>query len=241
MVYFRFMNDDLVKVNALSLQLITTDDGSHTLFVPELNEHYHSTYGAIAESMHVFIQAGFLYAAAGKEEVRLLEVGMGTGLNAMLTFVEAEKNQKKLFYTGIEPFPLPTAMLLNLNYALQNGDKRSALWWKRIHEEVKWNEIHSFSEQYVITKWEGVFEDFPLPLSQKFNLIYFDAFAPSVQPQLWEAMVFERLAEMIDKGGVLVSYSSKGAFRRNLANAGFYVEKIPGPIGKREMVRGIKL
>ena len=211
--YFRLMNCADKKSKLRNLELITTGDGSHTLFVPWLNEHYHSTFGAVSESLHVFIQAGFRFVIRDTSEVRLLEVGMGTGLNAMLTLEEADKENIRLQYTGVEPYPLPWEILGKLNYPAQCHTIQAGRWWQQIHKEANWNEWHSFTSNLALMKWRGFFEDFIPEHAGSYNLVYFDAFAPTVQPDLWEFQIFEKLAPWVEPGGVLVSYSSKGSFR----------------------------
>lgn len=227
-------------MNPNSLQLIKTADGSHTLFVPELNEHYHSVNGAVAESEHVFIMAGLAYAVPHFPRIRILEVGFGTGLNALLAFDFAEANQIPLTYTGIEPNPPAEEILNKLNYCDIATKSGISHWWHRIHYLASWDTETAFGESLNFTRYCKGLEAFSAPAGS-FNLVFFDAFAPQVQPDLWTLERFASIAEMVEPGGILVTYSCKGDVRRNLKAAGFRVEKIPGPAGKREMVRAIRL
>jgi tRNA U34 5-methylaminomethyl-2-thiouridine-forming methyltransferase MnmC len=220
--------------------LIVTGDGSHTIFVPALQEHYHSTYGALAESRHIFINAGFEVAALQFDQVNILEVGFGTGLNALLTFLRAEELMKEICYTGIESTPVDPALLSRINHVQALAKPGAAAWWNSIHHEAQWNLPFRFANGSTLLKWEGMLQDYE-PKGPKFHLVYFDAFGPSVQPELWEDAIFLKLAAMVVEDGILVTYSAKGAVRRALVAAGFRVEKIPGPAGKREMVRAIRL
>lgn len=220
-------------------QLIITGDGSHTLFVPALQEHYHSTFGAVAESRHVFAEAGFNEAAKRFGVINLLEVGFGTGLNALLTLILADERSIPVHYTGIEPFPLTMDQIAVMNYPAAIDHPAAAHWWKLIHASAHWNTEYAFLNGSSLLKWQGRLEDFTAT-DPHYHLVYFDAFGPSVQPELWDDSIFLKLAAMVVPDGILVTYSSKGAVRRALVAAGFRVEKIPGPAGKREMVRAIK-
>ena len=220
------------------LKIVRTDDGSHTIGLENVDEHYHSTFGALTESRHVFVKAGFDAAAQRFGEISLLEVGFGTGLNCLLTLIRAEQQRVKLSYTGIEPMPLSDQLLSGLNYPEIISDQSSHRWWNFINYGSQWNSRTNSGTEISLLKWEGRFEEFHAEGSL-YNLVYFDAFAPDVQPELWRSEVFQKLATMMADGGILVTYSSKGIVRRALAEAGFTVQKIPGPSGKREMVRAV--
>ena len=209
-------------------EIVVSQDGSHTLYLSNLNEHYHSTFGAISESMHIFIRHGL--QALNQNPVRLLEAGFGTGLNAWLTLIEGESAGRTIDYTGIEKFPLEMDTIRQLNYpALLKKDDSVFL---RLHE-VEWERSHKLTPGFTLTKTRTDLQLFST--EQSFNLIYFDAFAPEIQPELWSAELFERLGRMMIPGGILVTYSAKGMVRRNLLHAGFQVAKHPGPAGKREI------
>lgn len=217
-------------------RIIKTADGSVTVTIPEMNVSYHSKHGAIRESMHVFIEAGFRYLVntSANQQINVLEMGLGTGLNALLTAIEAEKQKAKVSYTAIEQFPLSAQEAAQLNYVDVLGH---ADYFSKIHSSV-WNNPAAINDFFVLNKIHTDLLDF-LTL-QRFNLIYYDAFAPNAQPLLWTKEIFERLFVMLEEGGVLVTYCSKGDVRRAMTEAGFTVKKLPGPPGKREMLRATK-
>lgn len=211
----------------------TTEDGSVTLFVPELNEHYHSTKGARTESEHIFIRMGLQSSIAIAP--RILEIGLGTGLNAFLTFEEAEKNQRKVFYTGIELYPLNWEMVEPLGY---HG--LSPLL-KVIHTSP-WEVETVLSPYFTIHKIQADANQWLAAYSGScFDLVYFDAFAPEKQPEMWSQELFNRLYVLLNRGGILTTYCAKGMVRRMLQTAGFIVERLPGPPGgKREILRAMR-
>ena len=219
-------------------ELIITGDGSHTLYVPHLNEHYHSTFGAINESLHVFIESGFLKAASLFDEIRILEIGFGTGLNALLTWIEAERIPKKVSYTALEAYPLDMEVWSRLNYPDCFCTFSYQKIYQRLHE-TDWQRNEFISPFFSIQKIKQRIEEY-IPESDKFNLVYFDAFGPDIQPELWTEEIFRKIYLSLKKGGILVTYSVKGSVRRALKSSGFSVEKIPGPTGKREITRAIR-
>jgi len=214
-----------------------TADGSHTLYVEKLDETYHSTHGAIQEAKHVFINAGLNYIE--KNELNILEVGFGTGLNAFLTLLEAEKKGLKINYTGIEAFPLDEEVIQQLNY---KEELRST-----VKEEGRYNLLHSVeweSEQKITEPFQ--LHKIKIELAtytpkEHFDIIYFDAFGPRVQPDMWTEAIFEKMYNCLTKNGILVTYCAKGSVKRGLKTVGFELESLPGPPGKREMTRAIKL
>ncbi|HYX05403.1 MAG TPA: tRNA (5-methylaminomethyl-2-thiouridine)(34)-methyltransferase MnmD [Bacteroidales bacterium] len=214
------------------LKIHTTQDGSHTLYIPSLDEHYHSTHGSVQESQHVFIRAGF--NAIQQSSVDILEVGLGTGLNALLTMSEAEKHKKKVFYYGIEKYPLPSEILEKLNYKkiLKNGDD-----FNKIHA-CPWETEAAIYPWFSLYKTRADLLDAVLP--DLFDLIYYDAFSPGVQPSLWEEPVLQKMAHVLRPGGVFITYCARGAVRRALVESGLKVERLPGPPGKREILRAVK-
>lgn len=219
---------------------LLTKDGSHTISVPELNVTYHSVHGAIQESMHVFIEAGLHYYLSNKtkDNISILEMGLGTGLNALLTMIEAEKLNLPVFYTALEAFPLDVATADSLNYChLLNRNELKGDFIK-LHE-CEWNKTVALSETVSLHKVNISLQNYEP--SVKFDLVYYDAFAPAAQPELWTAEIFSKLFNLMAEGGVLVTYCSKGDVRRALQTAGFVVTKIPGPPGKREMLRAEKI
>lgn len=217
-------------------QIQLTADGSHTISIPEMNVTYHSHHGAIAESMHVFIEAGLLSLInpLTRNPLTILEIGFGTGLNALLTLRESMRHQQPVHYIAIEPFPLTQTEFTQLNY----GDLLSIpKEFLQLHTSA-WEEPVSINEFFTLEK-----RSISLPNLKNIHSIdgiYFDVFAPTVQPELWTQTIFENLHNMLSPGGILVTYSSKSEIRRNMTAAGFTIEKIPGPHGKREMVRAKK-
>ena len=221
-------------------KLIVTADGSHSILVPEMNVTYHSVHGAIQESMHVFIESGFkhLLNQSTNKPINILEVGFGTGLNVLLTIIAAEKLDQNFYYVAIEPNPLSLEEARSLNYCELLGRKDLEENFMSMHQ-CEWNKSLVVSENMMIYKSNHqlqTFNHFPV-----FNLIYFDAFDPKVQPELWTKEIFEKMFELLRPGGILVTYSSKGEVRRAMQAAGFEVEKLPGARGKREMIRGRKV
>ncbi len=217
-------------------QPIITKDGSHTISIPEMNVTYHSHHGAIQESMHVFIEAGLKHVSASlqKPDIHIFEMGFGTGLNALLSLIEAERSQLKIHYTTVELFPLHEDEINLLNYCEQLHRKDLKPVFHQLHQ-CEWGKDVLITPFFTLNKIRIDLINFST--SQPVNLIYYDAFAPAAQPELWTKEVFEKLISMLVPGGVLVTYCSKGDVRRAMQAAGFSIEKIPGPRGKREMVR----
>jgi tRNA U34 5-methylaminomethyl-2-thiouridine-forming methyltransferase MnmC len=227
--------------DASKIEVRTTADGSPTLYVPALNEHYHSHHGAAQESRHVFIEAGLrplLAAGLGQQQpLRLLEVGLGTGLNALLTMEAAQAAGAALTYDGYETVPLPPATVAALapQWAAEPTLGQA---FDHLHT-APWNEEFSLAPGFTLTKIQVQLQAAALPTGY-YDLIYFDAFAPEKQPELWTEDVFAKLYAAAAPGAVLVSYCAQGQFRRNLRAAGWLTEKLPGPPGKREMTRARK-
>ncbi len=215
-----------------------TADGSLTIFVPELNEHYHSVNGAMEESKHVFIKAGFEYCLKPGGKINILEVGFGTGLNALLTCLAAQKANIQVNYVGIEAFPLPDDILKVLNYPEATGEQQAFDLFRKIHD-ANWVYPSYITERFLLNKIEARLEEVSLSAGM-FNLIYFDAFSPDVQPELWTDNVFRKLYSALATDGILVTYSSKGTVKQALRNAGYTVERLPGAAGKRHMLRAKK-
>lgn len=219
-------------------ELVITKDGSHTLFVPELNEHYHSINGAVEESLHVFIQAGLSCFVDKREDVNILEIGFGTGLNAALTEKFAENHQLSIRYTALEAFPLLPKIIQQLNYI--QCEKINQDLFLLMHQ-MTWNQpMQILRKGFSMEKLHILLEDYQPP-KNCFDLIYFDAFAPDIQPVLWEKSIFENLHQSLKANGILTTYSAKGEVRRNLQSVGFIVERLPGALGKREMLRAKKV
>ena len=207
-------------------ELLQTADGSFTLFIPEVEETYHSTHGAVQESMHVFIENGM--KACDREVIRVLEVGLGTGLNAMLTLQHATK---KIDYCALEPYPLSKEIL---NELVTSGSDQFEM---KFHASNV-GEWISIQENFSFVRLEIGLEEFSS--EEKFDVIYYDAFGPRVEPGLWTLERMQQCFDLLNEGGVFVTYCAKGEVRRNLQAAGFVVERLAGPPGKREMLRAKK-
>jgi tRNA U34 5-methylaminomethyl-2-thiouridine-forming methyltransferase MnmC len=208
-----------------------TADGSHTLFLPEINEHYHSINGAVQEALHVYINAGFNLCR--KENIRVLELGFGAGLNVLLTAMESRKRGIEVSYTSIENDPLPQAIINQLNYI----ELDKALF-QQIHA-AEWNKAVPLLPSFTLHKIEADFTAFNF--NDYFDVIYYDAFAPDKQAEVWSQELFDRIFRVLNPGGILTTYCAKGNIRRMLQQAGFAVERIPGPPGKREMLRACSI
>lgn len=217
------------------ITLEPTADGSNTLYVPELNEHYHSVKGALTESAHIFIQMGLNHAQAANP--RVLEIGFGTGLNAFLTLLEAEKIQRAIHFTSIERFPLSEDIVRELAYPETIAPEESEKFYA-LHA-APWNQEVKISPYFTLHKIEGDFTRFSF--CEYYDVIYFDAFAPEKQPEMWSQPLFDSLYRQMNLGGILTTYCAKGVVRRMLQAAGFTVERLPGPPGgKREILRATK-
>jgi tRNA U34 5-methylaminomethyl-2-thiouridine-forming methyltransferase MnmC len=217
------------------LEILTTGDGSHTVFNKGLDETYHSRHGALQESEHVFIEAGlnFFAAAHPNDDIEIFEVGFGTGLNALLTFQFALRHSRMIHYTSIEAFPLDEPLWRRLNYA--SGDQST---FDQLHK-VSWGSIQKINDNFSIEKIHDTLENVVLP-KLKYDVIYFDAFAPSKQPEMWSLKMLEKIFDSMKDGGVFVTYCAKGQVKRDLKSLRLHVETLSGPPGKKEMVRAIK-
>jgi tRNA U34 5-methylaminomethyl-2-thiouridine-forming methyltransferase MnmC len=215
---------------------VVTRDGSHTIAIPEKGVLYHSIYGAIRESVHVFIEAGlkFVSRRLATPSIAVFEMGFGTGLNAFLTAIEAAASRQTITYTAVELFPLSWEEAGLLNYTESLGH---ASLFEQLHE-CAWNEEVKINDFFTLQKVQA--DLFHFSSSWRFDLVYYDAFAPSAQPELWTKEVFTKLVALLNENGVLVTYCAKSNVRRALIAAGFSVETIPGPPGKREMLRALK-
>lgn len=220
--------------------LIVTKDGSHSVAIPELKVSYHSVYGAIRESLHVFIESGLKYwfeQHKAASRCVIFEMGFGTGLNALLSILETNRLQRKVMYETVEAFPLEDSITQHLNYCEALGEGS----WQPVFESLhsgEWNKVLQITDLFSFKKVKTVLANYTP--GEPINIIYYDAFAPAAQPELWTKEVFEQLLPMLAPDGILVTYCSKGDVRRALLAAGFSVEKIPGPPGKREMIRASK-
>lgn len=218
--------------------IVTTGDGSKTIHIKEWNENYHSSHGAVQEAKHVFLQYG-LSLFEEKKEVNIFEVGFGTGLNAILTYQYAQEKQLSIHYNAIEAYPVSEDELQLLNYASLFDASRIQDIYSNMHR-VPWNKDEIISSDFVLHKIHQKLEDYIFPTNH-FDLIYFDAFGPRVQENMWTQEVFQKLYDSLKMNGVFVTYCAKGQVKRDLKLVGFDVETLPGPPGKREMTRGKKL
>jgi tRNA U34 5-methylaminomethyl-2-thiouridine-forming methyltransferase MnmC len=220
-----------------SPEVIVTADGSKTLYMAGLDEQYHSVNGAFTESQHVFLNNGLFFH---KEKVALnvLEIGFGTGLNALLTGLAALERKIYVNYFALEKYPLSSDTINELDYGGYLGG--AAREMSEAIEKAIWNCLTEIHPWFRLCKSEGDLLSRDLELEMQPDVVYFDAFGPDKQPEMWIGQVFEKLYGWIAPGGVIVTYSAKGEVRRRMASAGFSMERLPGPPGKREMLRGIK-
>ena len=216
-------------------ELVITSDGSHTLFVPEIDECYHSSHGAIQESRHIFIEAGLKQCQ--KDEICVLEIGFGTGLNALLALVEAERTKKKIRYIALEKYPVDPEKASQLNYPILIDPGKQAAF--NLLHSSGWNMPIEISPFFTLHKIETDFTRYIH--NQFYDLVFFDAFSPEKQPEMWTVEQFENLYKSCNFEAVLTTYCAKGIVRRAMLEAGFKVERLPGPPGKREILRGIKV
>ncbi|MBC7389769.1 MAG: tRNA (5-methylaminomethyl-2-thiouridine)(34)-methyltransferase MnmD [Opitutaceae bacterium] len=216
-------------------QIILTDDNSFTIFIPEMDETYHSRKGAIAESLHVYIKYGLELVASTKDRIKIFEFGFGTGLNALLSWQFAETYNKTIFFDTVEKYPLGKEVYSILNYdeQLQTGKKLLDL------HGANWNEPVILSENFILQKFDSDINLVAFP-KDYYDLVFYDAFAPSKQAEVWEISILKKIYDSMITGGILSTYCSQGEFNRNLKSVGFKVEKIAGPLGKREMIRAMK-
>lgn len=218
-------------------QIKKTADGSVTIHLPEWDEHYHSKHGAISEAIHVFIRAGldFFIENNPDQPISLMEIGFGTGLNAFLTFLETKKRNIEIDYVGVEAYPVKFEEIELLNYAELLSAKKSD--FDALHD-ANWNKKVLIETNFNLTKRHQFFKD--IEDVNVFNLIYFDAFGARVQPDLWTEVMFSKMYEALKENGVLVTYAAKGSVRRAMQSVGLTIERLPGPPGKREMLRAVK-
>lgn len=217
-------------------EIIVTKDGSHTLKSAVYHAEYHSVHGAIQESIHVFINAG-LHQYLGESTIRVFEMGLGTGLNAFLTLLETEKHQLKVDYTTLETYPIDLNTANQLNYLELLGATDKKAEFEKIHTS-EFEKPVDIGNYFTFTKHNKSLLEFDF--SEQYHVIYFDAFAPNDQPELWTVDVFKKLFDNTLPNGMLLTYCAKGDVKRALQSAGWTVQKLPGPPGKREMIRAIK-
>ncbi|PRZ24127.1 tRNA (5-methylaminomethyl-2-thiouridine)(34)-methyltransferase MnmD [Flavobacterium granuli] len=216
-------------------EIIQTHDGSTTIHIKEWDECYHSKHGAIQEAQHVFIKNGL--SLFQNKEVSILEIGFGTGLNAFITFLEARKMNQSINYVGVEAYPISAEELGSMNYVEELGAKAEAAVFEKMHK-CNWDEKVDLSNHFSVTKRKQFFAE--INDLDTFDLIYFDAFGYRVQPELWSTAIFSKMFAALKDKGVLVTYAARGVIKRSMIEAGFTVEKMAGPPGKREMFRATK-
>jgi tRNA U34 5-methylaminomethyl-2-thiouridine-forming methyltransferase MnmC len=216
-------------------QIINTEDGSHTIYVTELNEHYHSVHGAVQESTFIFLNNGLDECKA--DPLSILEIGFGTGLNALLTAMRCKTGDRIIHYTSIEKYPLKDVIINALNHYKFVGEEGKKLF-HLIHSSP-WNQSIEIFKNFYLEKIENDFTK--IHLQGKYDLIYFDAFGPDKQPEMWTKELFSGIAAATNKDGILVTYSAKGEVKRSLKACGFDVALLPGPPGKRQMIRAVKI
>ncbi len=216
-------------------EIIVTEDGSTTIRIPEWDECYHSKHGAIQEAYHVFIKNGLDYFP--DQPLSVMEIGFGTGLNAFITFLESNKRLIPINYIGIEAYPVLTSEAIAMNYVKALEAERFNSTYLQMHDG-EWEEPLFLSELFSFTKRKMFFNE--ISYSEKFDIIYFDAFGFRVQPELWSTAIFKIMYNTLKHGGMLVTYAARGAIKRSMIEVGFTVEKLDGPPGKREMMRAFK-
>ena len=221
------------------LELIKTEDGSHSLYVPDLKETYHSFHGAVQESRHVFIKHGltFIHEQIRPSTINVLEIGLGTGLNALLVAEWAKINKCQVEMTSLEAYPVEASLTQKFNYHNYIHDTDGAAWFDLIHN-TPWGSQEQIHDQFYLTKQEVKAEK--AELKHDYHVVFFDAFAPNKQAELWEAAILQKMYDALVNSGVFVTYCAKGQLKRDLSSLGFEVETLAGPPGKKEMVRGIK-
>ena len=217
-------------------EIIITLDGSSTIHLPEWDEQYHSKHGAIQEAKHVFIKSGL--SLFSNKNISILEIGFGTGLNSFITFLEAPKFNLDINYVGVEAYPVATEEIEKLNYVSELNANNFENTFRQMHQQ-QWEFKNEITTNFTLTKRKQFFNE--INDEHTFDLLYFDAFGARVQPELWTENIFKLMHNALKDGGVLVTYSAKGSVRRAMQSVGFKVERLPGPPGKREMLRATKL
>ena len=217
-------------------EVVITADGSKTIRIIDLDENYHSSHGALQEANHVFIENG-LNSLANQTEISIFEMGLGTGLNAFLTAIKAGELGLKVNYFGIEAFPVQIDEIIELDYKNLMGEQFSDLYLS-IHES-EWNKLVEINANFSLKKIKGELQNEEMPQAF-FDIVYYDAFGPRAQDEMWSKELFQKMYDSIKQGGFLVTYCAKGQVKRDLKSVGFTIEPLPGPPGKREMTRAWK-
>lgn len=226
-------HQNIIDTLILKREIITTQDGSSSIYVKDLDETYHSVYGALQEAIHVYIENGL--RRCNKPAVNVLEMGFGTGLNFLLTYKDALHYARPIRYVGVEAYPLIPEEWRALNYHSLAADLPQSL--EQIHQ-LKWNEAHVLHDYMHLTKIQSLFQEFEYATS--FDIIYYDAFGYNYQPELWTEALLKKMFTLLATDGFLVTYACKGVIKQNLRSAGFEIKRLPGPPGKREMTVAYK-
>ena len=216
-------------------EVIITNDGSTTIRIPDWNENYHSTHGAIQEAKHVFIKNG-LELFQNQDSVSILEIGFGTGLNAFITFLES-LNKKKVNYVGVEAYPVSEDEVKQMNYVSELEATQYQTFFDKMHT-CNWESQQNITDNFILNKRKQFFQD--IEDKNQFDLIYFDAFGFPLQPELWSDVIFKKMYDALLPKGVLVTYACRSSIKNAMLSVGFSVEKLPGAPGKREMLRATK-
>ena len=219
----------------MNREIIHTLDGSTTIQIKEWDECYHSKHGAIQEAQHVFIKNGL--SLFQNKQISILEIGFGTGLNAFITFLEGTKMNQSIDYVGVEAYPVSAEELGSMNYVEELNALNHKGVFDKMHQS-NWGEKENLRDDFSLTKRKQLFEE--IDDFDRFDLIYFDAFGYRVQPELWSTAIFKKMYDALKNNGVLVTYAARGVVKRSMIEVGFKVEKLEGPLGKREMFRARK-
>jgi tRNA U34 5-methylaminomethyl-2-thiouridine-forming methyltransferase MnmC len=224
------------------MSLFLTEDGSHSIYSEQFGVAYHSTHGAIQETQHIFIEAAlchFIQLNQDKniDEIKILDIGFGTGLNVFMTFLESQNRQYNIDLTTIEAYPLSISTAETLNYAQLLNVPQYEHIFKQLHS-LSWEEKHAIMEKFTYQKHLLDFKE--IAYTNTFDIVFYDAFSPETQPDLWDEMMMGRIFNALKSGGIMTTYCAKGSFKRALKSVGFQVEGIPGPRGKREITRATK-
>jgi len=221
-------------------EIMKTGDGSTTIHIPEWNEQYHSKHGAIQEANHVFIKMGLneFLEQENLKEISILEIGFGTGLNALVTWAASKDKGVKINYNGVEAYPVAVEEVSQLNFANEIATVNAVTVFEKMHETA-WEDFHEITEDFILKKQQKFFHE--IEEHHAYDLIYFDAFGARVQPELWTVEIFEKMYKATKQNGVLVTYAAKGSVRRAMLEVGYKVERLQGPPGKREMLRATKV
>lgn len=216
-------------------EIIITDDGSTTIRIPDWDENYHSTHGAIQEAKHVFIKNG-LDLFQNQDSISILEIGFGTGLNAFITFLET-LNKEKVNYVGVEAYPISTEEIAQMNYVTELQATQYQAVFDKMHS-CDWESQQNITDNFILTKRKQFFQD--IEDKEQYDLIYFDAFGFPLQPELWSEAIFKKMYEALLPKGTLVTYACRSSIKNAMLSVGFSIEKLPGAPGKREMLRATK-